>query len=341
MTTQTATLTSQKTAGHLRKMNLGEFDRFTTLIETAFAEDQAREGRSFRDEVRDLNKLLPLFRVMFAVMPGLENYFYTLVWDVDGRFASAATISRQGSDVQRWTIANVATHPDFRGRGLARTLVNAALERIRAQGGRYALLDVRADNEPAYRLYRSLGFLHLETSTTLKGDARPTPRWGVGQGVADHYALRPIAITDWRTRFAIAQRLASPETRSVCPPTAKQFQDSRIGRGLQTLINRAQHVKSQAWAVEAADQPIGLVTCRARGGGSNPHRVQIEIAPDHLIAAPAVIAQAINFCVEQRSGAVHPMLIDLAGQPQDLINYLRDNGFTPIETLHELGMNVL
>ena len=176
---------------------------------------------------------------MFAVMPSMENYFYTFVWDVDGRFASAVTISRQGSDAQRWYIANVATHPDYRGRGLARTLVTAALDRIRTQGGRYALLHVRADNEPAYRLYRSLGFQHLETGTTLKGEAHPI----ASPALPDAYALRPISSTDWHTRFAVAQRLASPETRSVCPPTEKQFQNNWIGRNLQTLINRAQHVQ--------------------------------------------------------------------------------------------------
>jgi ribosomal protein S18 acetylase RimI-like enzyme len=337
MTTQATAITAQETAGHLRKMDLGEFDRFTELIETAFAEDQAREGRNFRDEVRGLSRLMPLFRVMFAVMPSMENYFYTLVWDADDRFAAAATISRQGSDAQRWYIANVATHPDYRGRGLARTLINAALDRIRAQGGRYALLHVRADNDPAYRLYHGLGFLHLETSTTLKGVAQPIASPALPAG----YSLRPIANTDWRTRLAIAQQLASAETRSVCPPTEKQFQSSWIARSLQALINRAQHVKLQAWAVAVADRPIGLVMCRAHIGGSSPHQVQIEIAPNHQSMAPAAIAQAINYCVEQRSGAAHPVLIDVNGQPQDPIDFLRNHGFTPIETVHELGMKVL
>lgn len=337
MTAQIVTMTQSDLQGHLRKMKLSEFDRFVALIETAFAEDQAREGRSFRDEIHSLNRLLPIFRGMFAIMPGLESYFYTLVWDAGGRFAAAVTISRQGSDAQRWYIANVATHPDYRGRGLARTLVSAALDRIRAQGGRYAFLHVRADNEPAYRLYLSLGFLHLETGTTLKGDARPI----ASPALPENYTLRPLAMTDWRTRFAVARQVASPETRTVCPPTEKQFQDSWIGRCLQALINRAQHVKLLMWAVEAVGKPIGLVTCRAHAGGANPHRVQIEIAPDHLIAAPAALAQAINFCVEQRSGAAHPLLIDLVGSPPDLIAYLRGSGFTPIETMHELGMNVL
>ncbi len=93
--------------------------------------------------------------------------------------------------------------------------------------------------------------------------------------------------------------------------------------------------------LEAADQSIGLVTCRSRSGGSNPHQVRAEIAPEHSIAAAAASGQAINFCVEQRLGAAHPLLIELVGEPQDSIVDLRANGFTPIEIAHELGMSVL
>ena len=335
MTAQ-ATLTTQDKAEHLRKMKWSEFDRLTELTETAFAEDQAREGRDFRDEMRGVRKMLPMFRVLFAVAPSMENYFYTLVWDVDGRLVAMVTLMRQGSDVQRWYIANVATHPDYRGRGLARALVSAALERIRTQGGQYALLQVRADNDPAYRLYRTLGFLHLETSTTLKGVAQP-----IGMpALPDGYTLRPLPTTDWQTQLIVAQRLASPETRSVCPPTAEQIRQSWFVRQVQVLLNRFQRLKTQGWAVVAGDQPIGLVMCRVQTGGSSPHHVNIELAPDHLGVAPNVIAHAINYCVDQQADTQHPMLIDLNGQPPDPIDFLRDRGFTPIETVHELGMKV-
>jgi ribosomal protein S18 acetylase RimI-like enzyme len=335
MTAQ-ATVTAQDKAEHLRKMKWSEFNRLTELIETAFAEDQAREGRDFRDEMRGIKKMLPVFRVLFAVAPNMENYFYTLVWDVDGRLVAMVTLMRQGSDVQRWYIANVATHPDYRGRGLARALVSAALDRIRKQGGQYALLHVRADNDPAYRLYRTLGFLHLETSTTLKGVAQPIELPALPEG----YTLRPLPDTDWQTQLTVAQRLASPETRSVCPPTAEQIRQSWFVRNVQALMSRFQGVKAQGWAVVAGDQPIGLVMCRVQTKGSSPHRVNIEIAPDHLSVAPGVIAHAINHCVEQRSGTAHLTLIDLNGQPQDPIAFLSDHGFAPIEIVHELGMTV-
>lgn len=54
-------------------------------------------------------------------------------------------------------IANVAVHPDHRRRGIARTLVTAAIE----QGSALTriTLEVRASNIAAIALYESLGFV--------------------------------------------------------------------------------------------------------------------------------------------------------------------------------------
>jgi len=52
----------------------------------------------------------------------------------------------------------IGVHPDAAGRGLGRTLMNAGLARLRERGCEAAALYVEADNEPAVRLYRSLGF---------------------------------------------------------------------------------------------------------------------------------------------------------------------------------------
>jgi ribosomal-protein-alanine N-acetyltransferase len=55
-------------------------------------------------------------------------------------------------------ILNVATAPAFRRQGIARALLSSLLGSLSAQGFCAALLEVRASNEPAIALYRSLGF---------------------------------------------------------------------------------------------------------------------------------------------------------------------------------------
>ena len=55
-------------------------------------------------------------------------------------------------------ILNVATDPSQRRRGVARTVMNATLQRGRERRCTMATLEVRRSNEAALSLYRSLGF---------------------------------------------------------------------------------------------------------------------------------------------------------------------------------------
>lgn len=55
-------------------------------------------------------------------------------------------------------ILNVATDPAFRRRGIAKTLLQFMLDELSPKGFSMALLEVRASNDPAISLYRSLGF---------------------------------------------------------------------------------------------------------------------------------------------------------------------------------------
>lgn len=55
-------------------------------------------------------------------------------------------------------ILNLATAPEYRRRGIARQLVQAALHSGSVLGARTAFLEVRASNTAAQKLYSGLGF---------------------------------------------------------------------------------------------------------------------------------------------------------------------------------------
>ena len=55
-------------------------------------------------------------------------------------------------------VVDIATHPDFRRRGAARTLLLGLIAYGKAHGFRLVVLEVRASNGPARSLYQSLGF---------------------------------------------------------------------------------------------------------------------------------------------------------------------------------------
>ncbi len=58
-------------------------------------------------------------------------------------------------------IATLAVHPQFRRRGIARQLIIISLQAAAEEGARSALLEVRAGNTGAIRLYQELGFVEV------------------------------------------------------------------------------------------------------------------------------------------------------------------------------------
>jgi [ribosomal protein S18]-alanine N-acetyltransferase len=60
-------------------------------------------------------------------------------------------------------VMTIAVAPGGQGQGLGRRLLDELVARARGDGARYLMLEVRADNEPAQRLYERAGFELLTT----------------------------------------------------------------------------------------------------------------------------------------------------------------------------------
>ena len=66
-------------------------------------------------------------------------------------------------------VAALATAPEFRRRGVARALLDAAADEARRLGLIRICLETEADNVPARRLYESCGFLLAAHGRRLRG----------------------------------------------------------------------------------------------------------------------------------------------------------------------------
>ena len=53
---------------------------------------------------------------------------------------------------------NIAVHPEHRKQGIAATLVNNLVDVLKTRGSHSLMLEVRASNDPARKLYDKLGF---------------------------------------------------------------------------------------------------------------------------------------------------------------------------------------
>ena len=77
-----------------------------------------------------------------------------------GRVEALGVWTRYAAPVvaQNAEIRTVMTHPDARGRGLAKAVVEALTEHARAHGVEVLVLDARGNNHAAHALYERLGW---------------------------------------------------------------------------------------------------------------------------------------------------------------------------------------
>lgn len=90
-----------------------------------------------------------------------------IVHEPDQRVAGYIIYWQIRDEVQ---ITNIALHPDFRGRGIAETVLTVILKEVRGKGATFVTLEVRSSNTPAVSLYRKLGFKVLGTRKGYYGN---------------------------------------------------------------------------------------------------------------------------------------------------------------------------
>jgi ribosomal protein S18 acetylase RimI-like enzyme len=107
-----------------------------------------------------------VYRASFAAMAeagdkmGISKEEQAQFWP-RGRFITSPSTSEAGA----WTIENVATLPQYRGRGLVQKLLAAEMDVARKAAFKRAQISFFMGNDPAERAYAKAGFTFAEDKT--------------------------------------------------------------------------------------------------------------------------------------------------------------------------------
>ncbi len=112
----------------------------------------------------DLDEVMAIERASFQTPWSRGAFRYELTQNRVARCTVGRTSRQLVGYLCLWEIGheihitNLAVHPSFRRRGIARALLGAMLEEARRTGVELAFLEVRPTNAEALGLYESLGF---------------------------------------------------------------------------------------------------------------------------------------------------------------------------------------
>ncbi len=245
----------------LRPVNLRtDLAPLADLIELAFAESMDSSGRAAIREMRTLSRVAPGLGALLGVNEVAQGIGLGFVWIEEGKLVGNTSVypahlpRTYGSS---WIIANVAVHPGYRGRGIARELMRASLEMIQRRGSMVtALLQVEEANHVARHLYESLGFVSQRTFTLWRRNSSariPSPQ---NANYITH--RRP---DEWKVEFDLANRIRPnmrggigwlrPTSQNLFRPSFFKLIGDMINlRSLERLIIRSEHddqLKASLW----------------------------------------------------------------------------------------------
>ena len=209
----------------------------TVLIERAFADDMDAIGRSHMREMRWLGTLFGWMDWFSS--PG-QGFMPGYVWVEDGRIVGNVTVRKLSTFGRGWMIGNVAVAPEWRGRGIARQMMEAGIELVRHNHGDWIALQVRTDNEIARKLYRALSFVETGElvffeSRTLEADRAARP------AQITESRLRPARAGDMDQLYTLAQSLV-PDSVRWAEPVYRSLFDVNLERGLIDWLTGGRHV---------------------------------------------------------------------------------------------------
>jgi len=115
--------------------------------------------------MNDLEQVIAIDQLSFTLPWPERSFKFELTDNETARCWVAELDGRVAAMIVSWLIldelhiATIATHPEFRSRGIGRNLLVHALRTARDEGAEKSFLEVRDGNSVAQALYRTLGFV--------------------------------------------------------------------------------------------------------------------------------------------------------------------------------------
>ena len=189
---------------HLRPLNvLRDLPAVADLIETCFSSTMDSDGRRYVQDMRRAGNDNSFVRWANRAAETTSLPLSGYVWEENGKVVGNASVIPFRHKKQRiYLIANIATHPDYRRKGIARALTERAMQHAHEKKVDNIWLHVREDNPGAIDLYTKLGFFERARRTS----------WQASTDFSAPTLQADITITsrhpnDWQTQLDWLSRL--------------------------------------------------------------------------------------------------------------------------------------
>lgn len=303
----------------VRPLNLSrDTTQVVRLLNLVFGPSMEQEGQRLLDGSAVTSSSISFITRISQLAQGVPPGF---VWEENKRIVGNVSLM-SSPVVGRYLIANVAVHPDFRRRGIARSLMDATVQAVTQKRGRAILLQVRNDNQEAINLYESLGFAIVGTTTTWQTSASRLQEIPVG---TNGPTIRPLRHGEWEAAIQLDRTVNHPDL-DWPEPVSYDYYKGGLWRWFYNFMNGRQ---VETWTTSHQGKLLGLAQITAEFG--SPHQLRVRVLPEWQMALTqpllAKLLRRLNY-MRYRSVTIEHAAADEAMSP-----LLQRAGFKAIRTL--------
>jgi ribosomal protein S18 acetylase RimI-like enzyme len=245
------------------------------LIADAFTNELDPRGLAALREMRIMSHLSGLLKLLSRSTGELDDVFSGFVWVEDGKIVGNVTVQRADKYGNRWQIANVAVARNYRGRGIARRLMEQALTHVGNADGRWAVLQVYNHNSVARRLYSQLGFEEVGGMVDLR--LARVPKADFPKHTSDFHTF---SYQHWQPLYELATNQLNAQTQWWRAMRRSDFQASfeqQIGGWMWRTLGRRQIYRRCFQNMRRFEAALVLTAAKWRG----THELQMWVRPEH------------------------------------------------------------
>ena len=328
---------TQRAQGGLRRMDpTRDLGTIADLIASAFAEELDERGRAALREIRWMARLSPLVWWWAQTDPSFRDTFNGFVWEEPppegkrsrrtGQIVGNVSLNRAPGSRTRWITSNVVVQDEYRGQGIGRQLVEAALAEARQLGAEGVILQVHRDNPLALRLYTSIGFQEVSGETELRLEAVPSVAYLDAPG----YYLRRWKPADGQAVYELARHAVPATLQWIRPVRAGEYRRDWLLRLAWWISDLLAGRRVYRLTALKEDRLVAMMTVTAAFRRGD-HQLALLVHPNHAgQVEAALVSRALHMLAAVPS---RPVRITLYADDEAAQRVLGDYGFREQRTL--------
>ena len=253
------------------------------------------------------------------------------MWEENGRIVGNVTVLTTEMP-GRFLVVNVAVHPEFRRRGIARLLMQQVENLVRQRQGNQILLQVVKQNYAAIELYNALHYTTIGSMTHWTASASRLRRLELNLDTVGP-PIRELKRHEWKAAYALDQQALHADLH-----WPEQLKQDAYKNGLWVkVMNFLNGRHAEAWvAISGKTQLVGLASLASEWGRSYEASLRVHPAWQGRLERPllAKLIRRLQYLPRRNVQINHP-------DDDELVNaLLQEANFQPRRTLTHMRLNL-